>query len=326
MNQTKNQPYDSSLKALIRAQLSGMLPHLLPAARLRLLEAIETDILKPQAPLRADKVFKVDCEGKLHILHMELEVRGRKKTPRRMLSYHSLLLEAYNVPVISVVIYPFKTTLPVAPFVEKSGKRVILTFDFHPIALWTFEAEKYVEEHVIDMYPLLPTMHGAKATLLIQAMHEMKQQYDDTTEFSNRILWFRTLLARVETLPLEEKLKVEREINMFEQLLDEDPSIKARVKRAALEEREKIAAEQAAEAAKQAAQRAAEIAAERAALQELQTTMMQIIQRHFPSLTDLAQQRIAQVDSSSSLRHLVELVSAAPDEYIARFVLDHTSF
>jgi hypothetical protein len=136
MTQHNNQPYDSSLKALFQEQLTGIMPNLIELTSFTVIEEVNTEILKPQPPLRADKVFKTECDDELHILPLELEVKGHKEMPKRMLSYHSLLLEEYNLPVISVVIYPFKTQVPTTPFEEKSRNKTLLTFHYYPIALW----------------------------------------------------------------------------------------------------------------------------------------------------------------------------------------------
>jgi hypothetical protein len=46
----------------------------------------------------------------------------------------------------------------------------IITFDFQRLALFRENAEHYVREHIVSMYPLLPTMQGADHMLLKRAM------------------------------------------------------------------------------------------------------------------------------------------------------------
>jgi hypothetical protein len=107
MPEHHKQPYDATLKALFREQIAEMLPYLLAGAMLE--EELNTDILKPHPPLRADKIFKILRYGQPHILHLELETGRNSKMAYRMLSYHALLLEQYEIPVISTIIFPFET-------------------------------------------------------------------------------------------------------------------------------------------------------------------------------------------------------------------------
>jgi hypothetical protein len=57
MSQHRKQPYDVTLKALLREQLAEMLPYLLPGAQF--VGELDSEVLKLQPPLRADKVCKL---------------------------------------------------------------------------------------------------------------------------------------------------------------------------------------------------------------------------------------------------------------------------
>src|SRR5713226_4125426 len=54
------------------------------------------------------------------------------------------------------------------------------------------------------------------------AINEMIQYYqNDETKLGFRLLWFKTFLERTNTVPLEEKRKVEERLDTFEQLLEQ---------------------------------------------------------------------------------------------------------
>jgi hypothetical protein len=146
------------------------------------------------------------------------------------------------------------------------------------------------------LYPLLPTMHGVTIPMLIEAIDELKKHYTGQ-KLSRRLLWFRTLLGRTKRLLPEDKRIVEKEINMFEELLDDDPYLRERDERAEA----------------------------RGAVQALQKTTVNIVKRRFPELVKLAEQRVAQITSSDVLEELVGMLSTAPDENTARFLLSPTA-
>ncbi len=92
----------------------------------------------------------------------------------RVLQYHVGLLAQHKKPVITVILYPFKTTIPKPPFEEKSGEKVLLSLDYRVLAVWEMEAQQFVDEGAVCLYTLLPAMQGANAPLLIRALREMK--------------------------------------------------------------------------------------------------------------------------------------------------------
>ncbi len=138
------------------------------------------------------------------------------------------------------------------------------------------------------MYPLLPTMKGANASMLLEAIDELKQHYDETN-LGRRLLWLRTLLERVKTLPQADKGRVKERLNMFDSLLEDDPYI---------QEREN-----------------------RVATQELQKAVIEVVQGRFPALGELAQQTVRQESRPDALHLLIKQISAAPDEAFARWLL-----
>jgi len=290
MQEHQQQPYDTTLKALLREQAAEMIPYLVEEAEF--VDTLDSEVLKPQPSLRADRAYKILYRGEPHVLHCELETGANSRMAYRMLSYHALLLEEHRLPVISLVIYPFRTKLPVSPLREMSRQNELLVFHFKVLALWELEARQYLKEHIVSMYPLLPTMKGANASMLLEAIDELKQHYDETN-LGRRLLWLRTLLERVKTLAQEDKHRVEERLHMFDSLLEDDPYIQERENRAEA----------------------------RGETRALQQAVVEVVQVRFPTLEELAQQTVTQVSRPDALHLLIKQISAAPDEVFTRQLL-----
>jgi hypothetical protein len=116
---------------------------------------------------------------RIYILHIEFESRFSKKMPARMLDYHAYLYRKYGYPVISLIVYPFRTRMAISPLRVWCGEQETLTFHFHVLALCELDAEHYVRERALHLYALLPTMKGATAPLLLHALDEMVEYYQD---------------------------------------------------------------------------------------------------------------------------------------------------
>src|SRR5712692_2508552 len=99
------------------AEAAEILPHLLPEAVYINEENIEID----RTTLRTDLVYRIEYQGELSILDLELQTDADPDMPLRMLKYHVGLYDKHRIPVISVVLYPFKTSIPQPLFEEKSG-------------------------------------------------------------------------------------------------------------------------------------------------------------------------------------------------------------
>src|SRR2546429_547862 len=167
------QKYDTSFKSWVNQQAHEILPLLLPGVVYEQTLNVETD----RSMVRADKVFRVLYCGEEHILHLEFETGLDTQLPARLLVYNSGLYRDYQLPVITIVIYPFSVQQAVSPLRIMSNKKEILRFSFQTLPLFTLEAEQFVQEHRACMYPVLPTMQGVHAELLAQAMQELAELY-----------------------------------------------------------------------------------------------------------------------------------------------------
>ncbi len=178
------QPYDTTFKAFLEGREPILIPYLLPNTRY----LAELNIEQLRAPLRADRVYRIEYEGNPAILHIEIEAVGGPEMARRMLEYHGILHKKYELPVVSMILYPFKTSMVQSPYKEFLGSKELLTFRFEVVALWEVDARQFVEQKVISMYSLLPAMKGVTADLLLQAIKELREAFEEA-ELSQQLLW-----------------------------------------------------------------------------------------------------------------------------------------
>jgi len=292
------QQYDASLKDLIEQQAADILPLFLPGAVYE--GTLNVEMIRPA--VRADKVFLIKYKGDLHILHLEFETGADNKMDARMLAYNSILFHQYSVPVISILIYPFKTTMVTAPLIIKNKDGVLTHFNFQVLPLFTLKAEQYVRAHATCIYPLLPTMQGVNHQLIQQVMEELAELYrEDEVTLAKQYAWMKLLLERTTMVPLDEKLKIMEALNMFDKLWNESPMV----------QKMKEESEARGEARGKA----------EGELAGLQRTLVNIVKIRFPSLVDLAQRKAAQMNNTGAIDLLIEQIVAANDESIARWLL-----
>src|SRR5436305_498902 len=217
-NESQQQPYDRALKSLMEDHAAEMVPELVPGARF--IEEKNNELMRLN--LRADIVYLIEYHGELRILNMELQTEAEKNMAFRMLVYHLELYDKYELPVISVVLYPFETSIAEPVFQTEASSKTRIRFDHDVLCLWTIEAEPFLQRRIVSMYTLLPAMKGITAPMLVQAIAEMEQAY--TGEHLKRHLRrFRTILRRSRTLSAQDKQIVENRMRSYDSLLESDP-------------------------------------------------------------------------------------------------------
>ncbi len=289
------QEYDNSLKALFGREAREILPNLIEECILLDERNVELD----RTMLRPDLVYTVDYKGEPHTLNMELQTRAEKTIDIRVLRYHVGLLAKYGLPVLSVILYPFETTLPEPPFEEKGADEVLLSLKYRDLPLWKMEAQSYVHKRAICMYTLLPAMKGVTAPMLIQALAEMKQHYDNQ-QFGHHLVRFGKILRRSGTLYEQDKEIVQEELRMqyaYDWFLDENEDVQERVARG--EARGEIKGE----------------------IRALRQMVLDVMQVRYPSLIEQAREQVNLISDPADLRRLAIQIFAAPDEAIASWVL-----
>src|SRR5436309_14569410 len=117
MEQQQPQIYDATLKSFFGDEIADILPALIPGAEFISECNIELDrtIIKP------DLVYRGRLQGELVIMNMELQSNEDTTMEQRLLLYHAALHYKHQLPVLSVILYPFKTKYPVSPYRERRG-------------------------------------------------------------------------------------------------------------------------------------------------------------------------------------------------------------
>ena len=293
---TQHQPYDHALKSLLGDHAAEIIPQLIPDTEV----VREQNVELKRELLRADLVYLVRHKGKPRTLNLELQTNADVDMEVRLLLYHAELYDAYRLPVLSVVLYLFEANIPTPPFREPKDEEedALLLFQYRVLRLWTLDAREYLEKHLIFMYTFLPAMKQANASLLIQALEEMKQFYSHT-QFVRHASRFRTILKRSTMISVQDKHTVEEYMDYhYDSLLDEDPEIKEKIAQSKLQ---------------------GELQGKVEALQEM---AMVAVKDQYPTLAELAQERVLLVRQPEMLRQLVKQIYKAPDETTARWVLN----
>jgi len=284
--------YDSSLKALLEEQTEEILSHLIPEVEVE--DELNDEELKP--PLPTDRLYLAHYRKESCILHIGLETEGGSESVYRLLEYCGILDQKYHLPIVPVVIYPFRTrkSLPKTPLSVKVGKEAILNFYFRILALWNLRAQEFLDKQAISMYALLPTMQGATYDVLKRALDEMKDGYGDNEKLlAEQILLFDTFLLRSDMVSLENKEKIYKELDMFYNLIEERRLVRKKMADSRIQGK----------------------------IEEAQQAILEIVQNRFPSLTDEIQQKIIEIKELTLLRSMIRQLSAAPDENVARWLL-----
>jgi predicted transposase YdaD len=294
----QQQPYDNLLKSLLEGQEEKMLPYFLHDVVY--LETLDIEVVRPL--LRIDRVYKILYKGEAHILHLEFETGSNNRMAARLLDYHAYLYRKYDLPVISIIVYPFRTAVATSPLEEISHGKTVLVFHFQVFPLWLLSAEQYVQEHAVAMYALLPAMEGANAQLLSRAIDEMVQYYqNDERTLARELRWLGIVLRRAEIVPLEEKRVIEERLNMYDDLMEKDP--KMIWIRAESEARGEAKGEAKGE------------------VKGARAMIIAFVQARFPALLDLARKKVKQVTTTDDLQHLFQQLMSAADEDAARALL-----
>src|SRR5579884_3777486 len=275
---TKSQPrhrrplvFDSTLKELVQQQASTILPVLLRGATY--VETLDVERIRPT--MRVDRVYKIIYRRQEHILHLEFESGADNDLPARLHTYHAILYQDYHLPVISMIIYPFRVAMAASPWREMSGDEEIVSFRFRVLPLFTLDAEYYLREHLACMYPLLPTMQNVNREVIGQALDELVALYrDDEVTLAQQFAWMEILLERASMVPPQEKDEIQRRLSMYDKLWEEHPRVK-KIKAEVREEKKRARMEGLAEGR---AEGLAEIQAEKERIRaELQAEREQIL-------------------------------------------------
>lgn len=214
--------------------------------------------------------------------------------------------------MISLVLYPFETTIPEPVFQEQAGFGTQLEFQHGVLRVWELEAERYLRRRVACMYTLMPAMKGVSAAMLLQVIAEMERLYQGE-DLRRHLVRFRTLLRRSRTLSEPEKQQVEERLRMYDSLLESDPYFQERLRKA------EKARQQARE---EGLQQGLQQGLQEGLREGQQKNLIELIGLRFPALKELAQQRVPLFTTDDELLQLMQRIVMAPDEEAAQQALE----
>jgi len=122
-----------------------------------------------------DVVFKLRRGRTVYYHHVEFQARPNRKMNRRCFLYDALLLDQYQAPVITTIVYLFPQRKPIEPVfrVELDG-REINRWQFGCVHLWDIEAQAALNRGLPGVAALVPLMKGATWPHIEQAVRQIE--------------------------------------------------------------------------------------------------------------------------------------------------------
>lgn len=120
-------------------------------------------------------MFKLRRGHTVYYHHVEFQARPTRKMNRRCFLYDALLLDQYQAPVITTIVYLFPQRKPIEPVfrVELDG-REINRWQFGCVHLWDIEAPAALEPELPGVAALVPLMKGVAWEHIEQAVRQIE--------------------------------------------------------------------------------------------------------------------------------------------------------
>jgi hypothetical protein len=125
-------------------------------------------------------------------------------------------------------------------------------------------------------------------------LDEMKEEHSESRRLAEQILLFDTFLQRSGTVLPEDKHKIEEYMDMFDSLLEESRFVRKKRAEGKIE----------------------------GTIETLRQVIVEFVQTRFPSLTNLAQQKVAHVNEPQRLHGLIMQMATVDDEEDAQKLLN----
>jgi predicted transposase YdaD len=121
-----------------------------------------------------DVVFKLR-RGRTYYHHVEFQAKPDRTMNRRCFLYNALLLDQYQAPVMTTIVYLFPQKKPIEPvFRVELGGREINRWQFGCVHLWEIEAQAALRRGLPGMAALVPLMKGAQWSSIEQAVRQIE--------------------------------------------------------------------------------------------------------------------------------------------------------
>jgi hypothetical protein len=139
-------------------------------------QVLSADIVELREIKRTvDVVFKLRRGRTVYYHHVEFQAKADRKLNRRCFLYDALLLDQYQAPVITTIVYLFPQKKPIEPVfrVELDG-REINRWQFGCVHLWGIEAQAALNRGLPGWTVLVPLMKNATLSHVKQAVRQIE--------------------------------------------------------------------------------------------------------------------------------------------------------
>lgn len=276
--------WDDSIKIFIRENAQDLVTWLWKEARVK--RHLQTEY--KVRTIEADSVLEIELEnnGKDMLFHIEIQSTRDPNMAERLLQYSVEAQNQHKLPVYSCVIYLKDVgEVPRPPLRwQRLDGQDILWFDYLSIELASIPVEELRETGLIGLKPLFVLAKGGTDPMIIK---EVVSDLGEAQQFS--LLSVSRLFADL-ILSDEDQEWIERIFAMYS-----DPLAQTRTYQKLIQ---------------------------KGKLEGLQEALLSVVEVRFPSLADLARQKVPQVSTPDTLDLLVKAVVAAPDESVVRLLLE----
>jgi predicted transposase YdaD len=299
-------PYDNGMRRLMAICAQDFLDWLEPGTFFtgKLSEMFES------ISIEADAIHEtIQCE-QLALYHFEFQSGRDSNMERRLLEYLILAYRRYNCPVSSYVIYLKPCSdVPVPPLVLTSpdGKH-ILTLDYEVIVLPEIPYETLLAKDLQGLLPLVPlAAGGAKREVIEEVIKRLAPAHDT---IAKEVLALTQLFASLafDKNDVENQVWIIRRFAMYQDILSDTPAYQYLANMF----REEALKEGREEGRKEE---------RKALLKAVQEILLNVVQAHFPPLTDLARTQLEHIEDVVVLSDLAKRVSSAHTQEEAQHAL-----
>jgi predicted transposase/invertase (TIGR01784 family) len=238
--------------------------------------------------------FEGEEEGEPVLFHIEVQSTNDPEMPERMLGYSYSARRAHHREVYSSVLYLRNVgTVPQSPLEWKQHGRTYMFFDYTVVDLSKVPFEELRQTGRINLLPLLVlTNGGANRSRVEEVITELGGAKKADLLFATKL--FADLVFKDE----EDQQWLERIFAMYRDPLVQTPTYQKILR----EGREK--------------------GREEGKLEALQQSLLDVVEVRFPSLTELARERVQRASKPDVIESVFKTLVTTPDENAARALLE----
>lgn len=259
--------------------------------------------------------FEAEDEGENLIYHIEAQSTYDPLMPDRLLRYAQAAHSEHGLNVCSCVIYLRDIGTVQEPphrWQRKNGKN-LLVFDYTSVELAKMPLEDLKQAGRLSLWPLLVlSKGGASHAVMREVVTELAQAR------KANLLFVTKLFADLVFTEEEDQQWLERIFAMHRDPLSQTPTYQKILKEGREEGRE----EGLEEGLEKGREEGLQEGLEKGELVGLQRAVLTVVESRFPPLAELARQQVMQVRKPETINYALKALAKAPDEEVARMLLE----